>query len=339
MSLTFASVRSTRHVLDRHVGCATIQRHPTMKPVCMRSAFALFAWMFVWSTAATTALQGTLHYQGEDVVVVGARKIRQPNRQAPLELSLPSGTRITIPPQDVHAPATTLVRHAMASQAYRAVEPSLLFVLIIRELAPLSESDVKVTLSSGAVIRVRSNDVNDVRLTFLRTMLVETDSARTSHYRAVRTLADKLLATAGVRLSESATAAAEPTERAAPAGAQPPAQAGAPPPGVEIQCGAAKPDSTLEPWTRGFTVQIRRNWFIPAAAMSKKGHVGLRFLVHKDGRITDLTVYEASSVAEFNNSAFNAVAAANPTQPLPPEYPPPHITICVTFYFNEAPKR
>ena len=86
-----------------------------------------------------------------------------------------------------------------------------------------------------------------------------------------------------------------------------------------------------------FIPQVRRSWFVPAAAVSMKGHVRVRFLIHKDGRITDLTVYEASSVAEFNQSALSAVIAVNPTEPLPPEYPSPHAAFCVTFYFNTPP--
>ena len=42
------------------------------------------------------------------------------------------------------------------------------------------------------------------------------------------------------------------------------------------------------PWIRRFIAQVKRNWFIPYAAMSMKGHVVITFNVHKDGSITDL---------------------------------------------------
>jgi TonB family protein len=93
------------------------------------------------------------------------------------------------------------------------------------------------------------------------------------------------------------------------------------------------------PWLRRFVAQIRRNWFIPYAAMSMKGHVVVTFNVHKDGRITDLTVIKPSSVDAFTNSAFNALAASNPTLALPPEYPDDRAFFTVTFYFNENPDR
>ncbi len=75
------------------------------------------------------------------------------------------------------------------------------------------------------------------------------------------------------------------------------------------------------PWIRRFIAQVKRNWFIPYAAMSMKGHVVIQFNVHKDGSITDLTVVGPSAVDAFNNAAFGALSGSNPTQPLPPEYP------------------
>jgi TonB family protein len=91
------------------------------------------------------------------------------------------------------------------------------------------------------------------------------------------------------------------------------------------------------PWIRRFIAQIKRNWFIPYAAMSFRGHVVLTFNVHKDGRISDLHVLQPSSVDAFNASAFNALQGSNPTQPLPPEYPADQAFFTVTFYYNENP--
>ena len=91
------------------------------------------------------------------------------------------------------------------------------------------------------------------------------------------------------------------------------------------------------PWLRRFIAQIRRNWFIPESAMFQKGHVVITFYVGKDGRITELKVLRPSDVGAFNNSAFGALAASNPTYPLPPEYPDDRAFFTVTFYFNENP--
>ncbi len=92
------------------------------------------------------------------------------------------------------------------------------------------------------------------------------------------------------------------------------------------------------PWIRRFIAQIKRNWFIPYAAMSMKGHVVITFNVHKDGSITDLTVVGPCPVDAFNNAAFGALVSSNPTQPLPPEYPSDKAFFTVTFFYNETPQ-
>jgi TonB family protein len=93
------------------------------------------------------------------------------------------------------------------------------------------------------------------------------------------------------------------------------------------------------PWIRRFIAQVKRNWFIPYAAMSMKGHVVITFNVHKDGAITDLSVVGPCPVDAFNNAAFGALSSSNPTQPLPPEYPSERAFFTVTFYYNEVPPR
>jgi TonB family protein len=92
------------------------------------------------------------------------------------------------------------------------------------------------------------------------------------------------------------------------------------------------------PWVRRFIAQIKRNWFVPYAVMSLKGHVVITFNVHKDGSITDLSVAGPSAVDAFNNAAYGALAGSNPTQPLPPEYPSEKAFFTVTFFYNEAPQ-
>jgi len=92
------------------------------------------------------------------------------------------------------------------------------------------------------------------------------------------------------------------------------------------------------PWIRRFIAQVKRNWLVPYAAMSSKGHVVIQFNVHKDGSITDLTVVGPCPIDAFNNAAFGALASSNPTQPLPPEYPSEKAFFTVTFFYNETPQ-
>jgi len=91
------------------------------------------------------------------------------------------------------------------------------------------------------------------------------------------------------------------------------------------------------PWIARFVAQVRRNWFIPMAAMTMRGHVVVTFFVHKDGRITDVAVLKPSTIEAFTLSARNAILASNPTVPLPPEYPDDRAFFTVTFFFNETP--
>jgi TonB family protein len=91
------------------------------------------------------------------------------------------------------------------------------------------------------------------------------------------------------------------------------------------------------PWLRRFVAQVRRNWFVPQAAMVLSGHVVLQFNIHRDGSITDIAVLQPSSVDAFTNAAYGAIVTSNPTAPLPPEYPSDQALFTVTFYYNEEP--
>jgi TonB family protein len=91
------------------------------------------------------------------------------------------------------------------------------------------------------------------------------------------------------------------------------------------------------PWIRRFVAQVRRNWFIPYAAMTMRGRVVLTFNVHRNGMLTDVQVVQPSPIESFNTAALNALIASNPTQPLPPEYPEDKAFFTVTFYYNESP--
>jgi TonB family protein len=91
------------------------------------------------------------------------------------------------------------------------------------------------------------------------------------------------------------------------------------------------------PWLRRFVAQVKRNWFVPQAAMIMKGHVVITFNVHRNGALTDIEVKKPSEIQSFNQAAVNALMGSNPTQPLPPEYPSDTAFFTVTFLYNEDP--
>ena len=112
------------------------------------------------------------------------------------------------------------------------------------------------------------------------------------------------------------------------------------------QGGNDRPGATIQfdtkgvefgPWLRRFVAQVRRNWFIPQAAMVMRGHVVLQFNIHRTGEITDIVIVQPSSIDAFTNAAYGAIYASNPTAPLPPEYPSDKALFTVTFYYNEDP--
>ena len=114
--------------------------------------------------------------------------------------------------------------------------------------------------------------------------------------------------------------------------------------------GGGSPDPNIQfdtkgvefgPWLRRFVAQVRRNWepLIPYAAISLKGHVVVTFNIHKNGLVSDITVVAPCPVDGFNNAAYGAMAASNPTYPLPPDYPSEQAFFTVTFFYNEQPPR
>ncbi|MBI4888158.1 MAG: TonB C-terminal domain-containing protein [Acidobacteria bacterium] len=112
------------------------------------------------------------------------------------------------------------------------------------------------------------------------------------------------------------------------------------------QGGNDRPGATIQfdtkgvefgPWLRRFIAQVRRNWFIPQAAMVMSGHVILQFNIHRSGEISDIAIVQPSLIDAFTRAAYGAIYSSNPTAPLPPEYPSDKALFTVTFYYNEEP--
>lgn len=89
------------------------------------------------------------------------------------------------------------------------------------------------------------------------------------------------------------------------------------------------------PWLRRFEARVRRNWYIPMAAMTLRGRVTITFYVHKNGALTELEIVKVSGVDSFDSSAFNALKLSNPVDPLPAGYPDDKALFTVTFLYNE----
>ena len=92
------------------------------------------------------------------------------------------------------------------------------------------------------------------------------------------------------------------------------------------------------PWLRRFKNQVERNWLVPAAAMTTRTRVVIRFNVLRNGVITDLEVMQPASIPALTNAALNSLRLSNPTAALPPEYPADKVLFTVTFYYNLDPR-
>jgi TonB family protein len=90
-------------------------------------------------------------------------------------------------------------------------------------------------------------------------------------------------------------------------------------------------------WLRAFKAQVMRNWLIPQAAYFLRGRVSLTMVISRNGAISELQVVDPSNVEGFTHAAYNALAASNPTAPLPQAYPDQSLRMRVTFFYNEEP--
>jgi len=86
------------------------------------------------------------------------------------------------------------------------------------------------------------------------------------------------------------------------------------------------------PYMRELQRKIKRRWNPPRGNKSKR--VVLLFKLSKDGRLLDLKVHTASGQPESDRAAVEAVKAAAPFRPLPPEYRGDDIDIQFTFDYN-----
>ncbi|MCI0568509.1 MAG: energy transducer TonB [Acidobacteria bacterium] len=90
-------------------------------------------------------------------------------------------------------------------------------------------------------------------------------------------------------------------------------------------------------YARQLYLIIKKNWYdrIPIAAYyGQKGRVFIRFVIEKDGSITDLAVLRSSDIAPFDRAAENAIRASNPLPPLPPNFPKEAEGVTFGFFYN-----
>ncbi|HEY0144158.1 MAG TPA: energy transducer TonB [Thermoanaerobaculia bacterium] len=93
-------------------------------------------------------------------------------------------------------------------------------------------------------------------------------------------------------------------------------------------------------YTQGMVSKIRVHWY---AAMPQfirtgmKGRVVIRLTIHRDGRISDVTILEPSGVPPYDHAAKKAIEQSSPLKPLPENFPKETERVTCVFYYNYGP--
>ena len=84
--------------------------------------------------------------------------------------------------------------------------------------------------------------------------------------------------------------------------------------------------------------RIRVNWYAnmpPIIRTGLAGVVTVRFTIHRDGRISDVTVLNSSTVPPYDFAAKKAIEISSPLNPLPKDFPNSTERVTAMFYYNK----
>jgi TonB family protein len=96
-------------------------------------------------------------------------------------------------------------------------------------------------------------------------------------------------------------------------------------------------------YAEGMVNRIRVNWYanmpMPLLQTGLKGVVTIRFTIHRDGHISDVTILNSSTIPPYDFAAKKSIELSSPLNPLPKDFPneTEHVT-CMFFYNQEPPK-
>jgi TonB family protein len=86
--------------------------------------------------------------------------------------------------------------------------------------------------------------------------------------------------------------------------------------------------------------KIRVNWYnnMPQIIQTGlKGVVYIRITIHRDGRITDVTILSSSGVPPYDFAAKKAIELSSPLNPLPKDFPNDTERVTFGFFYNQEP--
>ena len=95
-------------------------------------------------------------------------------------------------------------------------------------------------------------------------------------------------------------------------------------------------------YAEGMVSRIRVNWYSNMPHLIQtglKGVVTIRFTIHRDGTITDVTILQSSGVPPYDFAAKKGIELSSPLNPLPRDFPNDTERVTAMFYYNqEIPK-
>lgn len=90
-------------------------------------------------------------------------------------------------------------------------------------------------------------------------------------------------------------------------------------------------------YAQSMVSRIRVNWYanMPQIIHSGlQGVVTIRFTIHRDGQITDVTILKSSGVPPYDFAARKAIELSSPLNRLPEDFPRPYERVTAMFYYN-----
>jgi TonB family protein len=95
-------------------------------------------------------------------------------------------------------------------------------------------------------------------------------------------------------------------------------------------------------YAQSMVSKIRVHWYEHMPMLIRtgmKGVVTIRFTIHRDGRITDITLLDSSDIPPYDFAAKKAIELASPLNPLPKDFPNSKERVTAMFYYNSSPPR
>ena len=93
-------------------------------------------------------------------------------------------------------------------------------------------------------------------------------------------------------------------------------------------------------YAQSMVSRIRLHWYQNMPHLIRtglKGVVTIRFTIHRDGRISDITLLQSSTTPPYDFAARKAIELASPLNPLPRDFPNATERVTAMFYYNSTP--